>query len=215
MTNIKKLFLTFSLLAVQSTCGMDAEWIEIKSHQEYEPFVGNFMVAFSQQSPHSYVFIAPKQTHFARSFYPIHGFTLSEDTLSRKSIVNMWDDGTQSYITWAGDALRLRYLTFEDARLLHAAIKSKKINLSLKGQINSDHFSLPDDGKDFFKLRHLREEDRNNYVHKKYSRRLLTFIGIRNHRKSILNTQPKDVILLIARYGFAQAKSDETILEFE
>ncbi len=215
MTNIKKLFLTLSLLAVQSAFGMDAEWIEIQSHQEYEQFVGNFMVAFSQNHPHAYVFIQPKQTYYTNAFYPIHGFTLSEDTLSRKSIMNMWDNGTQSHVTWAGDALRLRYLTFEDARLLHTAIKNKKINLSLAGQINFDHFSLPDDGKDFFKLRHLREEDRNNYVQATYSRRLLTLIGIRNYRKSILNTQPKDVVHLIARYGFAQAKSDETIIKFE
>jgi hypothetical protein len=217
MTNIKKLFLTLSLLTVQSTFGMDAfsqlshstwqyvpqsppiqspdgkkGWVKVRTSDDFKPCIGKFFKCqYSKNDKIETLFSSPKED----LSWPYSVFA--------GRFAGQVGICVTGYSLEQGNGSAVRLLTFEELRELDTALKNKMFS-----PINHrNEVVLPNEGKDFFRASHLTPDERARYL--KQPLRIL--LGLRRFRQSSLNILPKDVVTYMGQLTLA----DNPILKFE
>ncbi len=204
MTNIKKLFLTISLLTMQATFCMDVPppiqspdgkkgWVKIRKPDDFKPFIGKFFKC--QYSKNDKIETLFSDTNEDPSWpYSVFAGRFAEQ-LRICVTKNLLERGHQGPL--------VRLLTFEELRELDTALKNKTFSpINHRNQV-----VLPNEGKNFFRASHLTPDERARYL----KQPLQVLLGIRRFRKSSLSILPKDVVI----YAGKLARADDPILKFE
>ncbi len=212
MTNIKKLFLTLSLLAVQATFSMDVPqpiqspdgktgWVRITHNDGLGRFAKKCVVVKANPNlipadPEQHLYISPKQPALDSVLDP----DLYPVCLFRKKLIRGLLPGW--YACWYArlenaifqddkHPFLVRLLTIEEAHDLATAVKKKVFHVSKSAR--DDREALLDASS--LRLDCLTPDERKKYLiqQKMYFDRT-TLLGIRRFRKSPLSTLPKDVM---------------------
>ncbi len=224
MTNIKKLFLTLSLLAMQSAFCMDPvtkkartdaeEWTLVAQNSDFAPFANSIIVVqelSSLTNPHTY-FIIP--TVFGHDSDDYHYILYACKRGSNPQTFNC------SYPNnlLATHPLKVRCLLFEEARDLYNGIESNDILVNhavILRDGRDDRSVLPKESKDLFPLSCLTRKAQDRYIIHNYLKFPKTLLGVRRFRQSALNQLQNDVVRLICKIGIADARAKNPVLKFE
>ncbi len=224
MTNIKKLFLSLSLLVARSAFGMDVPqpiqspdgkkgWVQIRSNADFKPFIDTCVVVRANQflirtEPDQYLHISPKRS--GSSFYPLcvfHKF-LVWGFLPRWNM--QFHARFEEPVFQDKHPFLVRRLTREEASDLATGIKRNEFHVT---KSHNNQRLLSDTS---LRLDCLTSEERKKYLtQQKIYFDSTTLLGIHRFRNSTLSVLPKDVVRLLCELRTADIRRENPVLKFE
>jgi hypothetical protein len=186
------------------------EWTAIGQQSDFAPFAGH-IVAHQYAKwdvPNSvrYNFVDPTPTPLAPGLEPLYMVYSCRKGPSSVTAYSLFSDNVLEDCP-----ILMRHLTLKDARFLDGAIKTKELVIkNYRGES-----LLPNDGKDFFKLKSLIPQERRRYVNN-HSKSLLTLRLMHKKTDSPVCWLPKDVLNLVAqRVIDNEVQNGDMVLDFQ